>query len=61
MNNPNKTIEETKLYMDLHDKLKSMKFSGMAEELRHQISQFGSPVLPGSIQRSCHGGMDTEI
>ena len=44
MNNSNKTIEETKLYRDLHDKLKSMKFSGMAEELRHQMEDPNSDL-----------------
>lgn len=29
--------EEQILYMDLYEKLKSMKFSGMAEELRIQL------------------------
>ena len=29
--------EEQAIYMDLYEKLKSMKFSGMAEELRLQL------------------------
>lgn len=37
MNNQDKRNENTSTYLELHDKLKMMKFSGMAEELRHQM------------------------
>ena len=36
--------EEQILYMDLYEKLKSMKFSGMAEELRIQLENPNSDL-----------------
>lgn len=36
--------EEKQLYMDLYEKLKSMKFSGMAEELRLQLENPNSDL-----------------
>lgn len=46
MNELNKPIEETEIYNDLHDKLKSMKFSGMAEELRKQMEDPNADLRP---------------
>ena len=36
--------EEQTIYMDLYEKLKSMKFSGMAEELRLQLENPNSDL-----------------
>ena len=36
--------EERTIYMDLYEKLKSMKFSGMAEELRLQLENPNSDL-----------------
>lgn len=36
--------EEKAIYMDLYEKLKSMKFSGMAEELRLQLENPNSDL-----------------
>lgn len=36
--------EEQAMYMDLYEKLKSMKFSGMAEELRLQLENPNSDL-----------------
>ena len=36
--------EEQAIYMDLYEKLKSMKFSGMAEELRLQLENPNSDL-----------------
>ena len=44
MNNEEQNKEEQQIYMDLYEKLKSMKFSGMAEELRLQIENPNSDL-----------------
>lgn len=44
MNNIEENKREQQIYMDLYEKLKSMKFSGMAEELRLQIEDPNSDL-----------------
>lgn len=44
MNDKTIKMDETTLYMDLYEKLKSMKFSGMAEALRIQMEEPNSDL-----------------
>lgn len=44
MNKYNNTQDEQGIYIDLYEKLKSMKFSGMAEELRLQMEDPNSDL-----------------